>query len=404
MKSKFSLNSSGTKLSALINNPNKDILIRKNGIIFILMRVYLIVPDDLKYLLRFKNYFYIYYPIRNSDFLQNKKISVISKHNNYKICLTKRDIIDEVKNFLGINKNSCVYDFDLYNQNLGILKNEYQLMKVETIYNNIIYAKIKLNKEQSEIKSYNDIRKVPKIMKLKNYKSKFIDYIMKLRKESKENNSQLNLQNIINDTLMINNQDLKKESKKRYGYLSRNVKIRKIKSISGFLSQNCTNKSDKNTTTDDLEQITNGFRIKKINKNGHIMIESFKNSLVNNINSIAKNIHNNSQLKKNLSSLDYNPNFQNIKTNNLGVKLVNNFRTIRNIKRKLAFRNQTNIGNMSIRDMASYSYQDRKKFVKSLYEHNNSNISRNKKYLHLSQPNIIKTYMEVYHCNLNNNL
>ena len=167
MKNKITSRFSNKNITSIINNSKKSLLIRKNGILFILMKVYLIVPDYLKNLIRFKNNFYIYYPIKNSDFLQNKNIKINSKYNKYKICLTKRDIIDEVKFFLNINKNSTMYDFDLYNQNLGIIKPDYHLTKMENINNNIIYIKIKLNKEHSEIKPYNDIPSIPKIIKFR---------------------------------------------------------------------------------------------------------------------------------------------------------------------------------------------------------------------------------------------
>ena len=187
MKSKYSYSYSVTnpKISPVIRNTSKNLLIRKNGITFLLMKVYIIVPDDLKNLISFKNNFYIYYPIKNNDFLQNKNIKINNKFNNHKICLTKKDIIEEVKFFIGINKNSKEYDFDIYNNNLGILKTDFRLKKVESIVNNIIYIKVKLRKEHSEIKLYNDNSKMPKIITYKNNISKFIDYTNKSKKNNK---------------------------------------------------------------------------------------------------------------------------------------------------------------------------------------------------------------------------
>ena len=388
MKSKYSSNLSNPKLSHILNKTKKDLLIRKNGILFKLMKVYLIVPDNLKNLIKFKNNFFIYYPIRNSDFLQNKNIKVISKYNKYKICLTKRDIIDEAKFFLGINKNSSIYDFDLYNQNLGILKHEYQLSKVEITNNdNIIYIKIKLNKEHSEIKPYNDIPNVPKIIKFKENKSRFVDYIMKLRKKS---NAELNLKKIINDTFTTINSNKKNENKRNYIYYNRNILVKKYKSncsISGYKS----NKIDKNTTTDDFTQIS---------------AESYKKSLINlkNINCLKKNIYNKKKKKKNLSSLDYYPNYKEKNRNYYKLKSINKYRTIRNVRTKNAFPNKKTHGNISLRNLALHSYQYRKKIVTSLYKKSNNLISRNKKNLYLFQPNIIKSYMEGYTHNLKNNI
>ena len=402
MKSKINSRFSDKNLTSLLNNTKKNLLIRKNGILFILMKVYLIVPDYLKNLIRFKNNFYIYYPIKNSDFLQNKNIKLNSKYNKYKICLTKRDIIDEVKFFLSINKNNTMYDFDLYNQNLGIMKPDYHLTKMENINNNIIYIKIKLNKEHSEIKPYNNIPNIPKIIKFKNDNSKFGNYIIKLRKKT---NSELNLKKVINDTFMTINSGKKIESKKNYVYFSRNTLMKRYKNNNNLFIKYSSNKIDKDTNTDDLEELTNAFNENKINKYDFAAINSYKNSLINlkNFNKIAKNLSKVNLNKKNLSSLDYYPNYKEKKANNFNLKLVNKYKTIRNIKRKEPFFNRNNSENISIYNKESYSYQDRKKFVKSLYENNNSSISRNKKNLHLSQPNIIKSYMEMYNYDSTNN-
>ena len=400
MKNKITSRFSNKNITSIINNSKKSLLIRKNGILFILMKVYLIVPDYLKNLIRFKNNFYIYYPIKNSDFLQNKNIKINSKYNKYKICLTKRDIIDEVKFFLNINKNSTMYDFDLYNQNLGIIKPDYHLTKMENINNNIIYIKIKLNKEHSEIKPYNDIPRIPKIIKFKNNNSKFYDFIIKLKKK---HNSELNLKKVINDTFMTINPEKKIQSKKNYVYFSRNSLMRKYNN--NMFIKYSSNKIDKDTNTDDLIELTNALNENKISKYDFATIDNYKNSLINlkNVNKIAKNLDKVNLNKKNLSSLDYFPDYREKKPNNFKLNLINKYKTIRTIKRKEAFFNKNNTDNSSIYNIGSYSYQDRKKFVKSLYESNNSSISRNKKNLHLSQPNIIKSYMEIYKCNLNNN-
>ena len=124
----------------------KYLIIRKNGILFLLMKVYLIVPEKLKYLipLPLKNYFHIYYPIKSNNQLHNQNIQINNEYNKYRICLTKKDIIEEVKSFLGIDKNSNDFNFLVYNQNLDILMSDYQLNKIENIHNDIIYIKIKL--------------------------------------------------------------------------------------------------------------------------------------------------------------------------------------------------------------------------------------------------------------------
>ena len=382
MKSKYSYSYSVTnpKISPVIRNTSKNLLIRKNGITFLLMKVYIIVPDDLKNLISFKNNFYIYYPIKNNDFLQNKNIKINNKFNNHKICLTKKDIIEEVKFFIGINKNSKEYDFDIYNNNLGILKTDFRLKKVESIVNNIIYIKVKLRKEHSEIKLYNDNSKMPKIITYKNNISKFIDYINK----SKKNN--------IDTIKQINNYEFKKNMQ----YYSRNTSSEAYKNNNYFFIKSNIHKIDRDKTSDDFAQTINDNKGRKKNKYKFITLDSNKNSFINdnNINTFSKNRPETNMGQKNLSTLNY---FPKEKTDKYKLKLFNKYQTIRTLKWKEAFLNKQNLDNISIRKGA-YSYADRQKFMKRLYEN-----KRNKKKIHLLQPSIIKSYMEMYSYDINDN-
>ena len=394
MKSKYSYSYSVTnpKISPVIRNTSKNLLIRKNGITFLLMKVYIIVPDDLKNLISFKNNFYIYYPIKNNDFLQNKNIKINNKFNNHKICLTKKDIIEEVKFFIGINKNSKEYDFDIYNKNLGILKTDFRLKKVESIVNNIIYIKVKLRKEHSEIKLYNDNSKMPKIITYKNNISKFIDYINK----SKKNNNKINLKKIIKDSFDTIKQINNYEFKKNMQYYSRNTSSEAYKNNNYFFIKSNIHKIDRDKTSDDFAQTINDNKGRKKNKYKFITLDSNKNSFINdnNINTFSKNRPETNMGQKNLSTLNY---FPKEKTDKYKLKLFNKYQTIRTLKWKEAFLNKQNLDNISIRKGA-YSYADRQKFMKRLYEN-----KRNKKKIHLLEPSIIKSYMEMYSYDINDN-
>ena len=394
MKSKYSYSYSVTnpKISPVIRNTSKNLLIRKNGITFLLMKVYIIVPDDLKNLISFKNNFYIYYPIKNNDFLQNKNIKINNKFNNHKICLTKKDIIEEVKFFIGINKNSKEYDFDIYNNNLGILKTDFRLKKVESIVNNIIYIKVKLRKEHSEIKLYNDNSKMPKIITYKNNISKFIDYINK----SKKNNNKINLKKIIKDSFDTIKQINNYEFKKNMQYYSRNTSSEAYKNNNYFFIKSNIHKIDRDKTSDDFAQTINDNKGRKKNKYKFITLDSNKNSFINdnNINTFSKNRPETNMGQKNLSTLNY---FPKEKTDKYKLKLFNKYQTIRTLKWKEAFLNKQNLDNISIRKGA-YSYADRQKFMKRLYEN-----KKNKKKIHLLQPSIIKSYMEMYSYDINDN-
>ena len=394
MKSKYSYSYSVTnpKISPTIRNTSKNLLIRKNGITFLLMKVYIIVPDNLKNLISFKNSFYIYYPIKNNDFLQNKNIKINNKFNNHKICLTKKDIIDEVKFFIGINKNSKEYDFDIYNKNLGILKTDFRLKKVESIVNNIIYIKVKLRKEHSEIKLYNDNSKMPKIITYKNNISKFIDYINK----SKKNNNKINLKKIIKESFDTIKQINNYEFKKNMQYYSRNTSSEAYKNNNYFYIKSNMHKIDRDKTADDFAQTINDIKGMKKNKYKFITLDSNKNSFTNdnNINTFSKNKPETNMGQKNLSALNY---FPKEKTDKYKLKLFNKYQTIRTLKWKEAFLNKQNLDNISIRKGA-YSYADRQKFMKRLYEN-----KRNKKKIHLLEPSIIKSYMEMYSYDINDN-
>ena len=394
MKSKYSYSYSVTnpKISPVIRNTSKNLLIRKNGITFLLMKVYIIVPDDLKNLISFKNNFYIYYPIKNNDFLQNKNIKINNKFNNHKICLTKKDIIDEVKFFIGINKNSKEYDFDIYNKNLGILKTDFRLKKVENIVNNIIYIKVKLRKEHSEIKLYNDNSKMPKIITYKNNISKFMDYINK----SKKNNNKINLKKIIKESFDTIKQINNYEFKKNMQYYSRNTSSEAYKNNNYLYIKSNMHKIDRDKTADDFAQTINDIKGMKKNKYKFITLDSNKNSFINdnNINTFSKNRPETNMGQKNLSTLNY---FPKEKTDKYKLKLFNKYQTIRTLKWKEAFLNKQNLDNISIRKGA-YSYADRQKFIKRLYEN-----KRNKKKIHLLEPSIIKSYMEMYSYDINDN-
>ena len=51
------------------NNNKNNHIFRKNGISYTLMKIYIIVPDNLKSLIKHKNYFYIYLNIINIKFV-----------------------------------------------------------------------------------------------------------------------------------------------------------------------------------------------------------------------------------------------------------------------------------------------------------------------------------------------
>ena len=156
------------------------------------------------------------------------------------------------------------------------------------------------------------------------------------------------------------------------------------------------NKFDNVKTSDDFAQTINDIERRNKRKYKCITIDSHKNSFNNdkNVNHFTNNIQETNMFQKNLSTLNYYPNE---KSNKFQLKLFNKYQTIRNLKWKEAFLNKKNMGDISNRK-GTFSYADRTKFIKSLCEKN-----RNKKKVHLLQPNIIKSYMEIYSYNMSNN-
>ena len=221
-----------------------------------------------------------------------------------------------------------------------------------------------------------------------------------MRKYIRKNYSQDDLRKLINETVSTFNSENQIILDKNYKSLSRNISVRKYNPRKDISTSNNSNRIDKNTTTDDLAH-NNYLNVNKMNKYNYINMRNNKNSLTSlkNINYYANDTNKINLSKKNLSSLDYYINFIERKPNILQFKHINRNKIIRKTRNQEILHNQKNISNLSIGSKISYSYQNRKKFVKSLFK---NNITNKKKNLHLSQPNIIKSYLEVYKHNLNN--
>ena len=98
-------------------------LIKNEGITFLLRKIYIIVPDYLRYLINKKNYLYLYFPINITNFSINKNILSMNKEIKYHLCLNKEQLIEEVKYFLGYKNNFTNFKFDLYNEKFNLIKN-----------------------------------------------------------------------------------------------------------------------------------------------------------------------------------------------------------------------------------------------------------------------------------------
>ena len=105
----------------------KNLIIKKDRNFFLLRKIYFIVSEDLKKLIVKKNYLYIYFPIKSINQKTNNSYMHNSNSNQYKICLNKEEIINEVKLYLGIEKNLVNFKFHIYDGKLNLITNDKQL-------------------------------------------------------------------------------------------------------------------------------------------------------------------------------------------------------------------------------------------------------------------------------------
>ena len=203
----------------------------------------------------------------------------------------------------------------------------------------------------------------------------------------------------MNNTIMSFCENRKFIPKRNYPNHRRKLSVKKNNKNANILTSYNSNKIDKNTNTDDLVSEKNNFLNKKIFDK--TFIENYESSLINmKNNSYIRNNNKPNNSRRNLSSLDYNF-LKDRKLVHSKMSLINKYKLLRNLIKKDTFINRRNYENISIKKKEPVSYQARNKFVKSLYKDNrDSENGKNKKHhLHLSQPNIIKSYFEAYSYN-----
>ena len=314
MKINLSLTLKDTLKLSLFLPKKKNLIIKNEGNYYLLRKVYIIVSEDLRYLIHSKKYLYLYYPIKIIDYSTIKKFLSNLDNNKYRLCSNKEQIINEVKIFLGIENDFLNYKFNIYDEKLNLITNDYQLsQKIKTIknnINNIIYVKIvqlkneeiKLKKEKYQLSKKlncffiqkidkNDSRKVIKNLKFQNQKLNILDEVLNINKREKNNSHK---------------KDANSPSIGRKRKLNNNL---------FFINSYCSfsKKINKNTSTDDLEIkkknqiITND---KNINNKKYPLFYSYTSRTFNNkkrngrieIDKIKKNFYNK---KSNLSKPDY---------------------------------------------------------------------------------------------------
>ena len=132
------------------NEEKKELAILKDGIIYWLRKLYIILPENTA---NFNNnhnlYIYFYYPVKDINIKMEKNFSYKKgEGSNTIFCKNLENILEKVKEFLKI-KNFCeFFKFCIYNEDYVLIKNDNQLMEKKDKYK-ILYVKIKqLSNEQ----------------------------------------------------------------------------------------------------------------------------------------------------------------------------------------------------------------------------------------------------------------
>lgn len=386
MKNNLSLTLKNTLNLSLFLPKKKNLIIKNEGNYYLLRKVYIVVSEDLKYLIQSKKYLYLYYPIKKINYSIVKKYLSNINDNKYKICSNKKQIINEVKSFLGIENDCFSFKFNIYDEKLNLITNDYQLSQnIKNNINNIIYIKIvKLKNE--EIK-----RKREKYQFNKKLNWLFIEK----RNKKKYENQKLNIDEILNINKMGKNIFNNKNE------ISPNIgRNRKLNNDLIFIDSYCSfsKKINKNTSTDDLgtknknQKITNN---KNINNSKYPLLNSytsrsFTNQKRNSRNIFPEKIKNNFNNKRaNLSTPDY---YNTIKKK-FNIKMSIKDNDLLNIPlKKTNFFNNKFINNIFSKNNF---LNNEKEFMKTLSDKNiiyNSFVKETKKPLFLSPHNKFNSY------------
>jgi hypothetical protein len=147
-KNKISINDS----TNTINKGNKKLVILKNGIIYWLRKLYIILPENI-FNINYSRYLYIYfyYPIKDINMKIKNRYFFREKgteEGGEIFCKTLDNIFEEVKFYLKFPNFFESFKMDLYNEDYTLIKNDSQLMEKKDKYK-ILYIKItKLSDEQ----------------------------------------------------------------------------------------------------------------------------------------------------------------------------------------------------------------------------------------------------------------
>ena len=389
------------KLSSFLPK-KKNLIIKNKGNYYLLMKVYIVVSEDLKYLIHSKKYLYLYYPIKIINYSTIKKYLSDLNDNKYKICSNKEEIINEVRLFLGIENDCFNFKYNIYDENLNLITNDYQLSQniknIKNNINNIIYIKV-VQLKNGEIKHKREKYQ---------FNKKLNGFFLEKKIKKKQENQKLNILDEILNNVNKKEKNISNAKEVNFHNIGRNKKINNnLLSIDSYRS--FSKKINKNTSTDDLEIKKNNKinNINNINNNKYPLFNSFTSRSFNykkrnSRNKISEKIQNNCFNKRtNLSSPDY---YKTIKKKfNIKMSIKENHLLKIPLKKNNFFNNKF-INNIFLKNNFFNNKNDFMKTLSEKYLTYNSFFKETKKPLILSHSKFnsyFNSNINIYNQNLN---
>ena len=257
-------------LNGLNEEKKKKLAILKDGMIYWLRKLYIILPEHSNSVNYNHNlYLYFYYPIKDINIKIEKKYLYMGEGIGMGeiFCRNLEEILEKVQDFLKI-QNYQIFKFCIYNEDYVLIKNDSQLMEKKDKYK-ILYVKIKkLSNEQ--------INKKMKRCQFHRHHRKSCDLILKI--------NEMPLQFFTN-----------KEIKNKISidkYFPSPIKTKTI--LSNKISfANIMTEDNKNDNTTQTTTMDNGSRNITSRKNENIFDGGSWTSLLNNRNNFNNNINRN---------------------------------------------------------------------------------------------------------------
>ena len=110
------------------NQSQKKLAILKEGMIYWLRKLYIILPEGLRKINNNDNlYMYFYFPIKDINMKIEKKC-LFKEEGTEIFCKNIENIFEKVRQFLKISNYKDYFKFTIYNEDYVLIKNDNQLM------------------------------------------------------------------------------------------------------------------------------------------------------------------------------------------------------------------------------------------------------------------------------------